>query len=299
MSRVTVCLALAAVLATAPAAAQPAPPAPPAGEPTPAAPEAEPSPPLAPMTVATPPTDEPPTLGARRVWRLVILGAGTLTWVTSEALFKDRLSPAECRWCAPTGADERVRDALVWDNTARAATLSDFSAYIAAPALVLTTFALSDAALPRSTLRFIDDVVPIAEALVYGQLITNVGKYLIGRQRPYARFAEGEIIPTPEDNLSYPSGHSSSTFSIAMAAGMVAHRRKMKLEPVIWAGGLTIAASAAYLRIAADRHYITDVMTGSALGVAFGLLIPRLTGSLPPGVQLTPTSNGAAISGAF
>lgn len=294
MSRAHVSLVLASVLAAAPASAQPAPPT--TDEPTSTN---QPSPALAPMTTATPPTDEPPALGSRRVWRLVVLGAGALTWVGSEALFKDRLSPAACRWCAPTGVDESVRDALVWDNSARAATLSDFAAYVAAPGLVISTFALSDAALPRSTIRFIDDIVPVAEALVYGQLITNIGKYIVGRQRPYARFAEGEIVPTNEDNLSYPSGHSSSTFSIAVAAGMVAHRRRAKLEPVVWAGGLTIAASAAYLRIAADRHYFTDVVTGSALGVAFGFLIPRLTGSLPEGVSVTPTANGAAVSGVF
>ena len=44
-------------------------------------------------------------------------------------------------------------------------------------------------------------------------------------------------------------------------------------------GGVTtggFATTGAYLRIAADRHYATDVLTGSAVGSAIGFSVPYL-----------------------
>jgi membrane-associated phospholipid phosphatase len=51
------------------------------------------------------------------------------------------------------------------------------------------------------------------------------------------------------------------------------------------------------LRIAADRHYFTDVLTGTAVGVGAGLLIPRWMRHR--GVAIVPTPGGVAIAGAF
>jgi len=44
----------------------------------------------------------------------------------------------------------------------------------------------------------------------------------------------------------------------------------INLPPFIWGTGLAIAATTGYLSIAADRHYLTDVITAAAVGSAFG-----------------------------
>ena len=68
---------------------------------------------------------------------------------------------------------------------------------------------------------------------------------------------------------------------------------------MIWGAGLGLAVTTAYLRIAADRHYATDVLAGSAFGIAAGIAIPWLGGSLPPRVGLVPTTNGLGLVGQF
>ena len=67
----------------------------------------------------------------------------------------------------------------------------------------------------------------------------------------------------------------------------------------MWAGGFTLAAVTGYLRIAADKHYFTDVLTGAGIGVLGGLLVPPLTGSLPHDLGVTPLRNGVAVTGTF
>jgi hypothetical protein len=62
---------------------------------------------------------------------------------------------------------------------------------------------------------------------------------------------------------------------------------------------MTLATATAYLRIAADKHYLSDVVAGAALGAIGGMLIPVATGSLPRGVDVVPTGNGVAVAGRF
>ncbi|MBU1241038.1 phosphatase PAP2 family protein, partial [Myxococcota bacterium] len=38
----------------------------------------------------------------------------------------------------------------------------------------------------------------------------------------------------------------------------------------------TLAAAVAYLRIAGDKHYFSDVLTGAAIGTVMGVLVPLL-----------------------
>ncbi|MBS1122068.1 MAG: hypothetical protein H6Q90_4296 [Deltaproteobacteria bacterium] len=234
----------------------------------------------------------------RKTRTIAILGGGLL-YATSELAVKDQLSPDHCRWCEPPNLDATIRDKLVWSDVALAHKLSNLTGYAGAPVLAVGLLVIASSDVQDSRLMTLaDDVIPVAESAVYTQLLTQIVKFSVGRQRPYAHFTT-DFTPGNDDNLSFISGHSSLTFSIAVSAGMVAHRRGYKLEPVIWASGLTLAALTAYLRIAADRHYFTDVLAGSAVGVAGGYLIPRLTGSLPDRVAIVPSGNGLTVVGSF
>ena len=62
--------------------------------------------------------------------------------------------------------------------------------------------------------------------------------------------------------------------------------------PFSWAAGLPLAALTGYLRIAADRHYLSDVLVGAGAGTLFGTLVPRLLHS--PGAAATPQQRGPA-----
>jgi len=68
------------------------------------------------------------------------------------------------------------------------------------------------------------------------------------------------------DNLSFFSGHATLAFALAVSAGTIASMRHHKLAALMWATGLVLASTGAYLRIAADRHYATDVIMGMVVG---------------------------------
>src|SRR5207248_3183347 len=144
-----------------------------------------------------------------------------------------------CRWCQPDSTDVRIRDALVWQNKQRAATLSTVTGYVAAPVaglgLVLVgTF--SRDGLPTNA-QLIDDTVPILETVVLSQLVVQIVKFSGGRQRPFVHFGLPGTPPDLDDNLSFFSGHSALTFGIATSAGLVAHWRGYRTEPYIWTIG--------------------------------------------------------------
>lgn len=227
--------------------------------------------------------------------RLLALTGGIALHSTSEYLVKDQLVAESCRWCKPPGFDASVREALVWDDPAAAGRLSNATGYAGVPVLAGALFAISARQAPCWGRRFAEDALPIVEALVYTQLVTQLSKISVGRQRPAIRFATTPPEPTNEDNMSFYSGHSSIAFAIAVSASTIAHRRGYKLAPAISIGTLALAVTTAYLRIAADRHYLSDVLVGSAAGATGGYLIPKLTEGR--GVGIAPTANGIAMFG--
>jgi len=139
----------------------------------------------------------------------------------------------------------------------------------------------------------IDNLVPIGESMVVTEWVTRSIKLAAGRERPYAHYGASE---SAEDNLSFPSGHTSRAFALATSAGMIAHMRGYAIEPMVWAVGVTLAATSGYLRIAADSHYLTDVLAGAALGTAAGLTVPLL---MRRELEVVPTGRGMALAGTW
>jgi len=258
------------------------------------------------VAVARPARTEPwyrGEAGARRLTHLVFTAAGSALYAISETAAKGTLAPAHCRWCTVDGLDNRVRSTLVWGNPARAAALSNITGFIAAPIVMLglTAYSASGAAGDGETTgRIIDDTIPLLETVLYSELVVQAVKFSFGRQRPIVHFPiQLTTVPTSDDNVSWFSGHATLTFGIAVSAGIVAHRRGSPLEPVIWATGLTLAAATSYLRMAGDKHYLTDVLAGAAWGTASALVIPRLTHALPDNLSVVPQGTGLAVAGRF
>jgi membrane-associated phospholipid phosphatase len=235
--------------------------------------------------------------------RIVALAAATALLVGSETVLKNSLVPAACSWCEPNALDRGVRDAIVWDDTAQPKSWSNITGFVLEPVVSMGLLAVAGLRDRDQPLRLVNDLLPVAEAYVYTELVTNAVKYTVARQRPEVHFSSsagsspGRATST-EDNLSFFSGHTSGAFSIAVAAGMVAHARRTPFEPVVWAAGLALAETTGYLRIAGDKHYFTDVLAGAAVGAAGGWLIPRLTGGLHR-ARVVPSPGGLALAGAF
>ncbi len=128
-------------------------------------------------------------------------------------------------------------------------------------------------------------------------------KLVVGRQRPFAHFRDpADASPRdPDENLSFYSGHTTLAFSLAVASGTIASMRGYALAPVVWASTLPVALATGYLRIAADKHYLTDVVAGAVLGSAVGFVVPFVFHRGPAastGAPGAPAPEGAALTSA-
>jgi len=204
----------------------------------------------------------------------ITLVAGAL-WIATEA-FRPELAPSACRWCEVDAVDLAARDRLVWSSTRTAAFASDVAALLApAAAAGIDALAASREGTPS---RVPVDFLLIAEAGVLAADLTQLTKLLTGRERPRAYVLGGDRKTTkgntPNDNLSFFSGHTTETFVLAAATGTVATMRGYRWAPLAWTFGGALAAVTGYLRIAADEHWLTDVLVGMVVGAGVGFAVP-------------------------
>lgn len=230
---------------------------------------------------------------------LPVTGAA-VGWLLVSELSKSELAAASCRWCSVNGFDRSARSALRWHDTQLANVLSQVSGYGLAPVAVLGTLALvqtHDDALHE----FPIDLMIIAEAAFISQSLNQVVKFSTGRERPFVHaLAEVDKPHTahPDDNnTSFFSGHTNMTFSLAVAAGTVASMRGYRWATSVWIVGLAAASLTGYLRIAADRHYLSDVLTGATVGSALGFALPYVFHNREPQlVRISTLPHGVFVS---
>jgi membrane-associated phospholipid phosphatase len=97
-------------------------------------------------------------------------------------------------------------------------------------------------------------------------VLTNAAKFAFGRERPGAAGETDAFEPMSfgaTDN-SFPSGHTSQAF--ALAAALAAHTHNRLLRVAAYGG----AAMVGVARVAADRHFASDVVAGAILGTLVG-----------------------------
>ena len=107
--------------------------------------------------------------------------------------------------------------------------------------------------------------------------ITQTVKVLAARNRPYTQ-APGFVSGSRDDHYSFFSGHSSITASVATTALMVALNQRDLVSwgrPAAYAAG-SLALTTAALRIAAGKHYPSDVVTGLLVGIGVSIINTKL-----------------------
>jgi membrane-associated phospholipid phosphatase len=119
------------------------------------------------------------------------------------------------------------------------------------------------------------------EALAIGAVTGSVLKGLFGRERPFVkrdpysyRFGRG-FGRGKEEYRSFPSGHTIAAF--AAAAAVTSETRRMwrgsewVVGPALY-GGATLSGMS---RIYHNRHWASDVMMGTAIGILAGNKVVR------------------------
>jgi membrane-associated phospholipid phosphatase len=256
-------------------------------EPEPAPPPTIDPPPTPALPLPPPPSVQPDIRFRLEIDLPLTIGFAGV-WGVTEA-FKSQIAPQECRWCEPGKVANAARSALVWRDPDAAALGSDILAYAAIPALALT---LTFVAVGREGewKKVHEDLLVALEAVAVSAALTNAIKMTTARTRPYAEYEAIEFSEDPDQNMSFPSGHTSFAFALASGFATVATLRERKLAPVFWGIGMPAAALVGYLRMAGDRHWLGDVLVGASLGTLVGVGLPWLvhhprTGVLPRRVQ--------------
>lgn len=106
-----------------------------------------------------------------------------------------------------------------------------------------------------------------AQSLIDTGIVTEVLKLTARRQRPDADEHLGEFI---EGGTSFPSGHSSSVWSVAT---VIAY--EYKNNPWIKWGAYAAATAVAMSRYSGRNHFLSDIAAGSAAGFLIGRYVYR------------------------
>jgi membrane-associated phospholipid phosphatase len=195
-----------------------------------------------------------------------------------------------CRWCdrdeqgldTLNALDAAARRRWRWADRGRARRWSNntliLSAVAPAGAFAAARGGFGDG--------FGGEMLLVAESSAVALALTQGTKYLFRRERPWAHFRDPpmseDVRGSRESVLSFASGHTSLAFAMAVSTGSLASLRDDDGKEWVWATGLACAAATGYLRIAADRHYLTDVLAGAAIGATVGWVVPRLIDRRPP-----------------
>jgi membrane-associated phospholipid phosphatase len=170
-------------------------------------------------------------------------------------------------------------DAVEHELSASAADLSD--RLLGAAIVTPLALQLSDG----FDARFANAGLVYMEAHSLNALLTTAAKVIVRRPRPYTHSEAAAAIRLrraqgADAYVSFFSGHSSATYTSAMAGSILYAQRTDELWARHTMFGLQFAAAAltAQLRVRAGRHYRTDVWVGSFVGAGVGLLVPALHG---------------------
>ncbi len=207
---------------------------------------------------------------------------------------KGDLAPLRCRWCGPPAFDADVTRALGWSNRDAASTTSNVLE-VALGAGVLGNALLEGyrAGDPEAGLV---NVLLITEATSIALLLDTGVKYAVGRSRPYV-WLSGSATDTRDGNLSFFSGHATFAFAVAASSSTLLFEQRAPGAGIASAAAFGVAGFIGYLRIAADAHYLSDVLAGAAVGSLVGWAVPHFFHPSQDGaVQLRPAPGGVAIT---
>ncbi len=236
------------------------------------------------------------------------------------------IPPAENNW-RPIGTfDAGVRDALrLRSESARktAADVSDLVLTLMVNQLVVDAMLVAwwghDRPSVASQLVLMD-----MEAIAVTGGIQSIVSGLSSRWRPYRDTCVGPLDAQTRDcrdnkqYRSFFSGHTSGAFTVAGL--MCMHHAYLPLygggarEKLVCVASFAAAATVGMLRMAADQHFLSDVLVGATIGTLGGLGVPWLlhySGGAKPlvagrtawgsdfSLNVAPTPTGLVASGEF
>lgn len=197
--------------------------------------------------------------------RGTLLTTGALLVGAAEKQTLGRLfDTSTCRWCGTNGFDGWFigKD---YKPRSGARRLSDATLGLS----LATALVASGSGFSRHGRRNLGTwTSSVGAAVIAVQISKNVAR----RRRPYAQVAPSG---KHDDNKSFFSGHAGISMAAAVAALEIRKAQGTRARRVWAATALTAAGTTAVLRVAARKHYVTDIVAGAAVGWAAGRLVPK------------------------
>jgi len=119
--------------------------------------------------------------------------------------------------------------------------------------------------------RMADGALHAAGAYALGNVLTSIGKPLVGRHRPDTTGSPWRFHAFAREGArhSWPSAHTLHAFTLAGVLAEEAHR------PWVTAGVYGAATLVGWSRVYNDEHWASDVAVSAVLGAAIGHLTVR------------------------
>ncbi len=121
---------------------------------------------------------------------------------------------------------------------------------------------------------FLEDLLVYGEVLAVNGALVSAAKYIV--QRPLPVTYGGALLDEPGGYRSFYSGHTSLTVAALTAGAVTYGRRHERHRWIPWALDGVVGASVAVERVAAGRHFVSDVVVGAGAGFAVGYLGTRM-----------------------
>jgi membrane-associated phospholipid phosphatase len=137
--------------------------------------------------------------------------------------------------------------------------------------VALATFVTADLALEHDGAR----TVAALEAGLWAAGLTEVVKAAVGRPRPVLYTDEAATAVNSGSARSFPSGHTSVAFAFATTYWL-ARRDKYGDPGLLGWLALGVATGVGVSRVAAGKHFPSDVLAGALLGTASGIVVYKL-----------------------
>jgi membrane-associated phospholipid phosphatase len=106
-----------------------------------------------------------------------------------------------------------------------------------------------------------------AEALIDSAIVVTVLKEITQRRRPLAATGRGDFF---KGGSSFPSGHAIESWALATVIANEYHG-----HPIVQVGAYGIATAVSLSRFTGRKHYLSDVLVGSAMGYGIGRYVYR------------------------
>lgn len=145
------------------------------------------------------------------------------------------------------------------------------------------------------------------EAIVISGATTMVIKIVAGRQRPYVKVGDHANFDLgggrKGGRTSFPSGHTTAAFAFASAVATDLHYWRPDVAriatPILYGGAAAVGAA----RIYDDRHWVSDVVLGAAIGTIAGRMITTNARANPDNwidrqlraITIAPSGEGMAV----